>query len=162
MLREDLRISARYLAMLSALAGTIVLFGSTSAFAKDCFGALRPALERGGYGGGLDCREIDVHIKYIGRTKSRHAPSYDVYDLVYSTKDNPGGYPHVGERILIFDSQAKYLGHYHIEGPHRLQIVGSDVILLDEPVNNGNRLHLGQASPPPSQWLEGDQVGLDR
>ena len=156
-MREGLAGRVRIVA---AGAGLTMLLWAAAASAADCFGSLRGALERGGYSPGVSCKELEQTIKYVGRTKPHHGHSYLVYLLSYRTT-SPGVASHYGQRILIFDPHHNYLGHYHLEDGYRLRIAGSDV-LLNVPAEQGNRLHLGRASPPDPEWLDGDQVGFAR
>lgn len=143
-----------------ALAGALLVtaLAVAKASAADCFGALRGPLERGGYGPGVDCKDVAQTIKYIGQTKPSHGHSYKVYLLSYRTTE-PGVAAHYGERILIFDPHMRYLGHYHLEAGYRVRIVGSDA-LINVPAEHGNRIHLGGASPPDPEYLDQDQVGF--
>lgn len=152
-------LTARNLATLASLAALVVLLAGTSASARDCFGGLRQALKEGGYSPGVSCKGISQKIEYIGKTHSRHGRSYLVYSLTYRTTA-PGVASHYGQRILIFDSHRKYLGHYRIEYKYRPRIIGSDVVLVDMPADQGNRIHLGRAKPPDPEWLDGDQAGF--
>lgn len=154
-----MRSSVRHGVGALAITALVTLVWPAQAFAGDCFAGLRGALEQGGYGPGVDCSDIVQTIRYVGRTKPHQGHSYFVYLLSYRTKTHGYGVPHYGQRILIFDAHRKYLGHYHLEDGHRLRIVGSDV-LLNVPANQGNRLHLGRASPPDPEWLDGDTVGF--
>lgn len=140
--------------------GVAVLLGSGEASARDCFAGLGAALERGGYSLGVDCNDVEQTVVYVGKTQSHHGHSYRVYLLSYRTT-YPGVASHYGQRILVFDSHRRYLGHYHLEAGHRLRIVGSDV-LLNVPASRGNRLHLDRATPPDPEWLDGDTVGFAR
>ena len=149
-------------AMFACVAVSLALLpGSSEASARDCFGGLRGVLERDGYTGNMDCSLVRQTVDYVGRTKSVHGPSYLVYQLTYRTRTHGWGVAHGGGAILIFDRHLRYLGGYRIMAGYRLRIDGADVV-VNLPAADGNRVHLGGETPPPTEHLDGDYVTFDK
>ena len=153
--------TGRCAAVASVAVGLALSPGSSQASSHDCFGGLRSVLERDGYTGNMDCSLVHQTIEYVGRTRSAHGPSYLVYQLTYRTRTHGWGVAHGGGAILIFDRHLRYLGGYRIMAGYRLRIDGADVV-VNLPAADGNRVHLGGETPPPTEHLDGDYVTFDK
>lgn len=148
--------------ILGAVLALAALLEATPALAAaDCFAGLRGALERGGYGSSMDCGELDLVIKYIGRTRPRTGPYFRVYQLSYRTRTHGWGVAHGGDRILIFDEHRNYLGHYYMQRGQHLRIVGTDVVFQLTP-KWGNTIDLAGPKPPEKAWLDGEIVPFEQ
>ena len=155
----------RISALTVVLAGAATLLASSPAFASDCWLGLGPALEAGGYSAYGPCDEDGggVHLTYVGHTKPYRGHSYYVYNLIYTAQGDPGTAVHGGQRVLIFDSHRRYVGHYHLDTPpfRRVWVSGFDV-RINVPAGHGDRISLKAATPPEGAMLDQDYIDLQR
>lgn len=126
----------------------------TDAAHGKCFGKLFEALRKGGYSGGLDCRNLDLQIKDLGRIQ-QEGHYLEIFSLVYYTKGE-GVASHGGQRILFLQDGVTYVGQFRLPDISDARIAGTQVRIPADP-RYGDHIELG-AGIPPSAYIGGEVI----
>jgi hypothetical protein len=74
-----------------------------------CWYRLGPLLEKGGFGGDLNCHDIHVSVTLVGKIPNGKR-IYSVYNFIYTTIPAPGLEVHGGQQIFIILNDKNYVG----------------------------------------------------
>jgi hypothetical protein len=109
-------------------------------------------LRKAEYSGGFICR--GTLFRYVGRITG-NAGAYLIYDFQYALPPIGGTAVHTGQRLLVFDHQARYLGLYALDLPGRGQISVTGSLLSLRIPGERKRIDFSNG-PPPSIFINGE------
>jgi hypothetical protein len=122
-----------------------------------CLGGRWDEIKAGGFSGPLLCEDQDASFKLIGIIHLA-LESYMVYDYRYKFKPPDGSVLHGGQRVIIFNSNGKYLGQYAITPPPQFDITirGTSIVISSHGKTNGVIEFKNQ--PPLSALVDGELI----
>jgi hypothetical protein len=123
---------------------------------KACITKYKYQLEKGGYSGGLFCKNGTTFTRVDVANKR-----YIVYNYIYRFMPHPGGVFHGGQRIIFFNPNYEYLGQFVLSPPPDVILLpGKDKLtLIGDPYLTGDKKPVGEillTSPPKCtfEWEE--------
>ena len=149
--------------MLTALVASIILAMSADAALAHqprCLKGLRPALEKGGFSGSVDCQKDQLAIRHVGRVR-KHGRTFEVYSNRYRLKPPCSECAIRGGQRIIFMERGRYVGQYKSDFV-KVTIRSGNLVLVPINPKSGRPVNVvfTRDGPPKRLWVDNEVVQL--